>query len=84
MLMRLIVILLVVLGHIPVPELEGDVNGDCIVDIADAALVGAAFGTSNPLYDLNGDGIVDEADLQIVSDHYWETCQQVTAGGRRR
>ncbi|MEM9387578.1 MAG: hypothetical protein AAGA68_21170 [Pseudomonadota bacterium] len=41
---------------------DGDYNGDCIVNYADAARIAQAFGTEDPFVDLNGNGFVDEVD----------------------
>ena len=60
--------------------LEGDVNGDCKVDIVDLANVGAAFGSTpaspnwNQAADLNHDGKVDIVDLVIVASNFGFTC----------
>ena len=47
-------------------SIDGDFNGDGIVDGADLARVLGAWGTDAPGGDLNGDGIVDGADLALV------------------
>jgi len=55
---------------------NGDVNGDNRIDIADLRLIMAAFGSVpgdsnwNPNADLNGDGKVDSADLAIYYQNY--------------
>ncbi len=60
--------------------LEGDVNGDCKVDIVDLAIVGAAFGSTpsspnwNPVADINHDGKVDIVDLVLVASNFGLTC----------
>jgi len=60
--------------------LEGDVNGDCKVDIVDLAIVGAAFGSTpsspnwNPAADVNHDGKVDIVDLVLVASNFGLTC----------
>ncbi len=46
--------------------INGDVNGDNVIDDADLLAVLFAFGSSDPNVDLNGDGIVDDADLLMV------------------
>jgi hypothetical protein len=46
--------------------INGDLNGDNVIDDADLLIVLFNFGTSNAAVDLNGDGIVDDADLLIV------------------
>jgi len=58
------------------PFLVGDVNLDGKVDIQDAILVAAAFGSSygqvrwNAAADLNNDGIVDIYDIIMVASHF--------------
>ena len=62
------------------PCLEGDVNGDCVVDIFDLASVGQSYGLSpgDPNWvsnaDLDGDGDVDIFDLALVGQNYYSTC----------
>jgi hypothetical protein len=46
--------------------INGDLNGDNVIDDADLLIVLFNFGTSNAAVDLNGDGIVDDADLLMV------------------
>jgi peptide/nickel transport system substrate-binding protein len=56
--------------------LAGDINGDGTVDIYDAILLAAAFGSTpgssnwNPSADLNGDGIVDIYDAIILAANF--------------
>jgi glucose/arabinose dehydrogenase len=45
---------------------NGDVNGDDMIDDADLLQVLFAFGSSGGVADLNNDGAVDDADLLIV------------------
>lgn len=58
--------------------LIGDINGDGVVDIFDAILLSAAFGSTpsapnwNPKADLNGDDIVDIFDAIVFSSHFGE------------
>ena len=58
----------------------GDVNGDCVVDIADLVLVASNFGkiAGSPGYpwaaDLNFDGAINIADLSIVGSTFGQTC----------
>ncbi len=57
------------------PQLVGDVNGDCIVDDADLLEVLFNFGaTGASPADLNCDGIVDDADLLIVLFNFGSNC----------
>ena len=61
-------------------KMQGDVNGDGIVDIWDLSIVAVAYGTFegepdyDPDADINKDGIVDIADISIVCIYYEETC----------
>lgn len=61
---------------IPVTLLNGDVNGDNRVNIADFIALRAAFGSSpgsgswNPRADLNGDGTVGIADFLILRANF--------------
>ena len=55
-------------GHITVPSLNADVNGDGSVDLQDLAIVQSHLGqTGQNEADVNGDGIVDVADLAFVA-----------------
>ena len=61
-------------------KMQGDVNGDGIVDIWDLSIVAVAYGRfeGEPYYDpdadIDKDGIVDIADISVVCMHYGETC----------
>jgi hypothetical protein len=46
--------------------INGDLNGDNVIDDADLLTVLFEFGTNSAAADLNGDGIVDDADLLTV------------------
>ncbi len=46
--------------------INGDLNGDNVIDDADLLVVLFNFGSNNPNVDLNGDGVVDDADLLVV------------------
>ena len=46
--------------------LQGDLNGDGLVDGADLGLMLALFGSDDPTEDLNGDGVVGGADLGLL------------------
>lgn len=50
----------------PPPPVEGDFNGDGVVDGIDLGLVLGAWGTNVPGYDLNNDGVVDGYELAFV------------------
>jgi hypothetical protein len=45
---------------------NGDLNGDNVIDDADLLIVLFNFGSNDAATDLNGDGVVDDADLLIV------------------
>ena len=66
-------------GNVKV-KMQGDVNGDGVVDVWDISIVSIAYGTFegqagyNPVADLNTDGIVDIQDLSIVAINLGETC----------
>ena len=71
-------------------ELEGDVNGDCVVNIYDLSAVARAFNSCSESYDprrwecrnpnwnlaadINMDGIVNFWDLLLVGKNYGDTC----------
>ncbi len=61
-------------------KFKGDVNGDCKVDKADLASVGAAFGKTtvsigfNPNADLNNDGGINIVDLVLVAESFGQAC----------
>ncbi|MEJ5383288.1 MAG: DVUA0089 family protein [Fimbriimonadales bacterium] len=46
--------------------INGDLNGDNVIDDADLLIVLFNFGANAPEADLNGDGVVDDADLLVV------------------
>ncbi len=62
--------------HVTGITLQGDANGDNLVDYRDLAVLGAAYGTGkgetgfNSAADLNGDGLVDFRDLAILGANY--------------
>jgi hypothetical protein len=66
--------------YTPIP---GDINGDGTVDVYDAILLAAAYGSTpgssnwNPSADINGDGIVDIYDAIILAAHYGQTANWV-------
>jgi hypothetical protein len=56
--------------------IPGDINGDGVVDIYDAIIFAAAYGSTpgnsnwNPNADINGDGIVDIYDAIILAANF--------------
>ena len=59
-------------------NIEGDVNGDGVVNILDLTLVASHFGESvdaseEPNPDINGDGIVDIRDLVLVAGRFGQS-----------
>lgn len=60
-------------------KIQGDINGDELVDVFDITAIGKAYGSSpgspnwNPEADINGDLIVDAADLATYNDNYGKT-----------
>ncbi len=63
-------------GGIVKLKIQGDINGDDVVDIYDALLAAGAYGSKpgdpnwNPNADLNGDGVVDIYDIIILAGHF--------------
>jgi len=61
-------------------KLQGDVNGDCIVNVVDLTIVALSYGffEDEPGYDpdadLNEDGLVDMRDLVTVASNLGRTC----------
>jgi hypothetical protein len=59
----------------PAPHLEGDINGDCIVNMADFSILSVNWGLTGPNEaDLNGDQIVNMADFSIISANWGAVC----------
>ena len=60
------------------PKLEGDVNGDCIVNILDLSQIGYCYGEpvegSCAVCDLNNDGAIDQMDLDIATGNLGNSC----------
>ena len=58
-------------------SVEGDVNGDGIVNIYDLVIIARNYGKTvppgNPAADLNGDGKINIADFVIVARNYGKT-----------
>jgi hypothetical protein len=57
---------------------SGDINGDEVVDIADATEIGVNFGATGPALaaDINRDEVVDIFDLILVSFNFGQTGPQ--------
>lgn len=53
-------------AQVQVRLLNGDVDGNNLVDDADLLYILLAYGSHAPEYDLNGDNLIDDADLLIV------------------
>ncbi len=59
--------------------IPGDINGDGVVNINDAILASAAFGSVtgdlnyNPLADMNSDGKVDIFDMLLLAMNFGQT-----------
>ncbi len=68
----------------PLLLLGGDLNGDGVIDIGDAALLGGNFETmpiGDPRADINGDGRVNVQDLALLAGNYGLSgCQASVAG----
>lgn len=68
-----------VIGETVVVVMQGDINGDGIVDIFDIVRVALSFGMTypnpswDPNADINNDGIIDIFDLVVVALHFGET-----------
>jgi len=64
----------------PACDLPGDLNCDCVVDVADIMLVASRWHSSagdddyDPACDLNDDGVIDIVDIMLVAVHWGETC----------
>ena len=59
------------------PQLVGDLDGDCDVDLADLQILLAHYGQSGASYadgDLDDDGQVNLADLQVLLASYGQVC----------
>jgi len=68
------------LGDCTCSQIEGDLNGDCIVNIFDLVRVGRAYDTHpgddywNPLADVVVDDWINIQDLSAIGSHFGETC----------
>ena len=54
--------------------LQGDVNGDGAVDMADLSLLLSAYGTVDAASDIDGSGTVDMTDLSLLLSAYGSTA----------
>jgi len=61
-------------------KLMGDLNGDCVVNILDLAIVARAYGTRpgdeywNPIADVERDGEINILDISKVAKEYDQKC----------
>ena len=61
-------------------KMQGDINGDGVIDVFDLSIVGTAYGSFegmpgyDPESDINKDGLVDARDLAVVTINYGNTC----------
>lgn len=62
-------------GLIYADNLEGDVDGNCIVGPEDLALVQASLGSDWIQGDVNGDAAVTIADTILILGHLGDTCE---------
>ncbi|MGE3182863.1 MAG: FG-GAP-like repeat-containing protein, partial [Phycisphaerae bacterium] len=53
---------------------EGDLTGDCQIDLADLNIINSALGGGGGEADVNGDGMINIVDLQIVLASLNTTC----------
>ncbi len=69
----------------PPEEASVDVNGDCVVDASDVALVTSRLGrTGADAADVNGDSVVDAADITLVANALGtviDDCDGTSPGG---
>ncbi|MBI4136588.1 hypothetical protein HY469_00845 [Candidatus Roizmanbacteria bacterium] len=56
------------------PTLPGDINDDCMVNVADLSQLLAGFGSSDSVADITGDGMVTIADLSILLSAFGSSC----------
>lgn len=61
-------------------KMQGDINGDGIINVFDLSIAGKAYGNFegmpdyNPEADFNQDGLVDARDLAVVTVNYGNSC----------
>ena len=61
-------------------KFKADVNGDCIVDVSDLAIMGAAFGKTRgqtgytSAADINNDAVIDVSDLALLGSVFGQHC----------
>jgi Ca2+-binding EF-hand superfamily protein len=68
-------VLLENIGLVYADNLEGDVDGNCIVGSEDLALVEASLGSDWIQGDVNGDAQVTIADTLLILGHLGDTCE---------
>jgi hypothetical protein len=57
--------------RIPTPtSIQGDINGDRVINLQDYILLNNAFGTANSASDINADGVVNIQDYVILSNNF--------------
>ena len=59
-------------------SVQGDINGDSIVDVADLLLLLGSYGSTAPeavVCDINTDGAIDVNDLLLLLGNYGSTGQ---------
>ncbi len=49
---------------------DTDFNGDCVVNFIDISQAGAAFGTTNPIFDIDSSGAVNFLDFSQVANNF--------------
>ncbi len=63
-----------------IANIDGDLNGDCVVDVIDIMMVASRWNTSqgqpgyDPFCDIDHDGDIDVVDIMIVASHWGDTC----------
>ena len=63
-------------GQITIPPgLDGDVNGDAVIDVLDLVQIATNFGQQGKhAADVNGDGVVNIVDLTLVAAGLWQNA----------
>ena len=68
------------IGSIASDALEGDINGDWVVDDADVDLLDAVFGTSWTQADIDGSGAINATDLLSLNSAYGNASGEANDG----